>query len=357
MRTLFLEPQQIGEAAGVIRRGGLLVFPTETVYGLGASAWDADACRAIFAAKGRPADNPLIVHIATSAMLGEVAASVPEEARRLFDAFSPGPLTIILPRSSRIPDAVTAGLDTVGIRIPSHPVARSLLKAVGVPVAAPSANRSGRPSPTDFAAAVSQMQGRVDAILDGGDCEHGLESTILRVVGREVTVLREGAITREMILEVLGDATIGVAADTDETGGADADVGAVTGAVADSGAGGPAVSAGRAGLRPAEAPGMRHAHYQPEARVVTATAGELPATLRRLEGTRFGYIGVTPLFGSCTTKPAVSVLATDLEDYARRLYRSFYLFDAEGCDVIVAELPASSGIGRAIRDRLRRAAG
>ena len=356
MRTLLLEPQQIGEAAGVIRRGGLLVFPTETVYGLGASAWNADACRAIFAAKGRPADNPLIVHIATTAMLGEVVASVPEEARRLFDAFSPGPLTIILPRSSRIPDAVTAGLDTVGIRIPSHPVARSLLKAVGVPVAAPSANRSGRPSPTDFAAAVSQMDGRVGAILDGGDCEHGLESTILRVVGREVTVLREGAVTREMIREVLGDATIGAAADTDETGGADG-YDAVSGADATPGADTGSGAGGPAGLRPAEAPGMRHAHYQPEARVVTATAGERPAILRRLEGTRFGYIGVTPLFGSCTTKPAVSVLATDLEDYARRLYRAFYLFDAEGCEVIVAELPASSGIGRAIRDRLRRAAG
>ena len=342
MRTLLLEPQQIGEAAGVIRRGGLLVFPTETVYGLGASAWNADACRAIFAAKGRPADNPLIVHIATTAMLGEVVASVPEEARRLFDAFSPGPLTIILPRSSRIPDAVTAGLDTVGIRIPSHPVARSLLKAVGVPVAAPSANRSGRPSPTDFAAAVSQMDGRVGAILDGGGCEHGLESTILRVVGREVTVLREGAVTREMIAGVLGDVAIGAPSQADAAPGAD------------SGSGGPAGPAGRG---PAEAPGMRHAHYQPEARVVTATAGELPATLRRLEGTRFGYIGVTPLFGSCTTTPAVSVLASDLGDYARRLYRAFYLFDAEGCEVIVAELPASSGIGRAIRDRLRRAAG
>ncbi len=342
MHTLFLEPQQIGEAAGVIRRGGLLVFPTETVYGLGASAWDADACRAIFAANGRPADNPLIVHIATPAMLGEVAGAVPEPARQLFDAFSPGPLTIILPRSSRIPDVVTAGLDTVGVRIPSHPVARSLLKAVGVPVAAPSANRSGRPSPTDFAAAVAQMQGRVDAILDGGECEHGLESTILRVVGREVTVLREGAITQEMIAGVLGDVAIAASADRGEAGGAE--------------------TAGGAGVprpahrRPAEAPGMRHAHYRPEARVVTAAAAELPATLRRLEGRRVGYIGVTPLLGAYTTKPAVSVLASDLEDYGRRLYRSFYLFDAEGCEVIVAELPASSGIGRALRDRLRRAA-
>jgi L-threonylcarbamoyladenylate synthase len=353
MHTLFLEPQQIGEAAGVIRRGGLLVFPTETVYGLGASAWDAEACRAIFAAKGRPADNPLIVHIATPAMLGEVAGAVPEPARQLFDTFSPGPLTIILPRSSRLPDVVTAGLDTVGIRIPSHPVARAFLKAVGVPVAAPSANRSGRPSPTDFAAAVAQMQGRVDAILDGGECEHGLESTILRLSGGSVTVLREGAITREMIAGVLGDVPIEASADTGAAWGAEAAGAGTAGGEAAGGAGVPRP----AHRRPAEAPGMRHAHYRPEARVVTAAGTELPATLRRLEGSRVGYIGVTPLLGDCTTRPAVSVLASDLEDYARRLYRSFYLFDAEGCDVIVAELPASSGIGRALRDRLRRAAG
>ncbi|MFP4373944.1 MAG: L-threonylcarbamoyladenylate synthase [Spirochaetaceae bacterium] len=342
MHTLFLEPHQIGEAAGVIRRGGLLVFPTETVYGLGASAWDAEACRAIFTAKGRPADNPLIVHIATTAMLGEVAGAVPQAARRLFEAFSPGPLTVILPRSPRIPDVVTAGLDTVGVRCPSHPVAQALLKAAGVPVAAPSANRSGRPSPTDLPAAVSQMDGRVDAILDGGACEHGLESTIVRVDGREVTVLREGAITREMIGEVLGGAAIAAFAGTGDAGGADAARGGD--------------SAGSARRRPAEAPGMRHAHYQPTARVVTATAAELPGAVRSLESTRFGYIGVTPLLGEYTTRPAVTVLASDLEDYARRLYRSFYLFDAEGCEVILAELPPPSGIGRALRDRLSRAA-
>ncbi|NBB91314.1 MAG: threonylcarbamoyl-AMP synthase [Spirochaetes bacterium] len=352
MHTLFLGPQQIGEAAGIIRRGGLLVFPTETVYGLGASAWDAEACRAIFAAKGRPADNPLIVHIATGAMLGEVAAAVPEEARRLFDAFSPGPLTIILPRRSRIPDVVTAGLDSVGVRIPSHPVARSLLKAVGVPVAAPSANRSGRPSPTDFAAAVTQMGGRVGGILDGGECEHGLESTILRVVGREVTVLREGAITREMIAGVLGNVAIAAPGDPGETSSGDAAASASAGDAI-----GSAGTVGSASRRPAEAPGLRHAHYRPRARVVTVATGRLPAALGHFAGTRFGYIGLTPLHGDYTTMPAVSVLASDLEDYARRLYRSFYLFDAEGCEVIVTELPASSGIGRALRDRLRRAAG
>jgi L-threonylcarbamoyladenylate synthase len=342
MRTLLLEPHQIGEAAAVIRRGGLLVFPTETVYGLGASAWDDAACRRIFEAKGRPPDNPLIVHIAGAAMLAEVASSVPAEAERLFRAFSPGPLTLILPRGPRMPDAVTAGRDTVGVRIPSHPVAQKLLKACGMPVAAPSANLSGRPSPTSFHTAVSQMQGRVDAILDGGHCEHGLESTILHVSKGEVIVLREGAVTREMIREVLPDAAIRGMGENAPAGG---DTGMRDGSPAreDSGA--------------AIAPGTRHAHYQPAARVLAAEPEELPALLRRHAASRLGYIGLTPLVGPLATAPAISVYASGAEDYARRLYRSFYLFDAEGCTVIVAELPPARGIGRALRDRLRRAAG
>jgi L-threonylcarbamoyladenylate synthase len=330
MDTLLLESQQIGEAVGVVRGGGLLVFPTETVYGLGASAWNAEACANIFAAKGRPADNPLIVHISGTAMLGEVAAEVPQAAWRLFDAFSPGPLTVILLRGPRIPDLVTAGLDSVGVRIPSHPVAQALLKAAGMPIAAPSANRSGRPSPTDFPTAVEEMDGRVDAIIDGGPCDHGLESTIIRVAGGAVTVLREGAVTREMIRAVLPDVPIGGAADE---GAADTDAG------------------------PAVAPGMRHAHYRPRARLLLAAAEDVPAALRRHGGERTGYIGFTPLLGRYTTVPSVCVQVTGLEDYGRRLYRSFYLFDREGCEVIIAELPPDAGLGRALRDRLTRAAG
>jgi L-threonylcarbamoyladenylate synthase len=342
MRTLLLEPHQIGEAAAVIRRGGLLVFPTETVYGLGASAWDNAACRRIFEAKGRPPDNPLIVHIAGAAMLAEVASSVPAEAERLFRAFSPGPLTVILPRGQRIPDAVTAGRDTVGVRIPSHAVAQELLKASGMPIAAPSANLSGRPSPTDFDTAVSQMQGRVDAILDGGHCEHGLESTILHVTKGEVTVLREGAVTREMIREVLPDADVRGMKENAPAGG---------NTRAQEGRPDPVDSG------PALAPGTRHAHYRPAARVYIAGPGEIPGILRRHAGERLGYIGLTPLVGPLATVPAISVYAWGVEDYARRLYRSFYLFDAEGCTAIVAELPPPRGVGRALRDRLRRAAG
>lgn len=347
MDTLLLEPGHIGEAAAIIRRGGLLVFPTETVYGLGASAWDARACRRVFEAKGRPADNPLIVHITGTEMLGEVAADIPDAARRLFAAFSPGPLTIILRRGARIPDAVTAGLDTVGVRIPSHPVAQRLLRAAGMPVAAPSANRSGRPSPTDFDAAVAEMRGRVDGILDGGPCEHGLESTIVRVEGDELTVLREGAITREMIAAVLPRRRIA---------GPNAAAGARESAV---GAG--ATAAGRRGPEtgrgPAEAPGMRHAHYRPRARVIPVAPGEVEAVIRGEAGCRLGYIGMTPLVGHLATIPHVIVQLSDLGDYGRRLYGSFYRFDLAGCEVIVAELPPAEGLGRAIRDRLMRASG
>lgn len=328
MDTLLLEPAQIGEAAAVIRRGGLLVFPTETVYGLGASAWDAGACRRVFEAKGRPADNPLIVHIFGTEMLGEVAADIPDAAQRLFAAFSPGPLTIILRRSPRIPDEVTAGLDTVGVRIPSHPVAQRLLRAAGMPVAAPSANRSGRPSPTDFASAVAEMRGRVDGILDGGACEHGLESTILRVEDDGVTVLREGAITREMIAAVLPAQRIaGWQAGT--------------------------VPPGPGG--PAEAPGTRHAHYRPQARVVAVESEEVAGVLLQMAGRHIGYIGLTPLVGARATVPEVVVQVSDLGDYGRRLYGSFHRFDRAGCEVIVAELPPAAGLGRAIRDRLMRA--
>lgn len=327
MRTLLLDRGQTAQAGRIIRGGGLVVFPTETVYGLGANAFDGEACLRIFAAKGRPADNPLIVHIASVSMLDGVAAETEDAARRLFAAFSPGPLTIILPRASHIPDAVTAGLPTVGVRIPSHPVAQALLDAAGVPVAAPSANLSGRPSPTDFETAVEQMSGRADAVLDGGACEHGLESTIVRVEAEKVRVLREGAVTREMIAEVLS-------AEGQEELPSEA--------------------------MAAPAPGMRHAHYQPRARVVAVESEEVPEALARiLEDPResVGYIGFQAPRGAPVEKLAEIVRPADPEDYARRLYRAFYGFDAAGCTTVVAELPAPRGIGRALRDRLRRASG
>ncbi len=199
-KIISIDPQNIDDrllmpAAEALRRGELVAFPTETVYGLGANALDATAVNRIYAAKGRPADNPLIVHLADLAGLPELVGQITPLAQKLFAAFSPGPLTLILPRSSRIPDQVTAGLDTVAIRLPSHPVARRLIELAGVPVAAPSANRSGRPSPTRAWHVREDLDGLIPYIIDGGDCRFGLESTVVDATGRIPAILLPGSIS------------------------------------------------------------------------------------------------------------------------------------------------------------------
>jgi L-threonylcarbamoyladenylate synthase len=282
---------------------------------------------------------------------------------------------------------VTAGLSTVGVRFPAHPVARRVLDAAGVPIAAPSANRSGRPSPTDYASAVTEMRGRADAVLDGGSCAHGVESTVLRFAGGRAEILREGAVTREMIVRVLGAGAVGP-----EGGGAEAVDAAAAGGAAPT-------TAGPAAEQPAVSPGTRHAHYQPDARVLPVESADVPAGVRQaLEaGERVGIIGLesslAPLLlpsgsgsdsgagadsgvGSGSGAPAAAaaaapgprlasmegervwaVLLRDPEAYARELYRAFRQLDAAGVTVIVAEMPEPSGIGRAVRDRLHRAGG
>jgi len=339
-KTAHLTASDYQKAAGYLRRGGLVVFPTETVYGLGADAFQADAVDSIFAAKGRPADNPLIVHLPEVSWIERVAASVPAHAELLFRRFSPGPLTLILPRLPELPAAATAGLPTVGVRIPSHPVCRKFLIACGTPVAAPSANRSGRPSPTDAAMARREMDGRVHAILDGGPCEHGLESTVALVEERRIVVLREGAVTREMMQGVLGRIPVLAPNSTAE----------------------PELSAA--------SPGTRHAHYKPAARVVLFEAGRLSAALAEGEGSRTGVITLMKRDAAAATGggretqvpggPGSRHLLRSMksvEDYAHSLYRTFVEFDHAGCDLILAELPPAGGIGAALRDRLRRAAG
>ena len=329
--TVILSQSEVGRAAEILRAGGLVVFPTETVYGLGANAFDAAACAGIFAAKDRPADNPLIVHLAGVSQLPLVARQAVPLARLLLQRFAPGPFTIILPRSQQIPDIVTAGLDGVALRIPSNQVARALLAHCEFPVAAPSANRSGRPSPTDFDAAFAHMNGRVDAIVRGPDCEIGLESTIVRLNGSDVEVLREGAVTREMLSEALQ----GRAALLEPHHGA---------AVAPD--------------HPPQAPGTRYRHYQPEARLLAVEAAEVGAALQqhRDAGTAFlvlrrGELYRLPLHDS-------ELFAFDsVEHYARELYRCLHACDQRGCTTIIAELPPSDGVGRALRDRLLRAAG
>ena len=191
-------------AGELIRQGEVVAFPTETVYGLGANGLDADACAKIYQAKGRPSDNPLILHVANRSMIDQIAATIPEKAEKLIAAFCPGPITLILPRKSIVPDRITGGLATVGVRMPEHDVARALIAAAGVPIAAPSANISGRPSPTTAESVLVDMDGKIPMILDGGACDFGVESTIVDASGDKAVILRPGAITREMLEEVLG---------------------------------------------------------------------------------------------------------------------------------------------------------
>lgn len=344
IHTVSLSESQAARAGEILRRGGLVVFPTETVYGLGANAFDAAACRRIFAAKDRPPDNPLIVHLAGLGELERAACEVPPLALMLLERFSPGPFTVILPKSKRVPDVVTAGLDTVAVRIPSSPIARAVIRASGVPIAAPSANRSGRPSPTDYAAAVEQMWGRVEAVMRGPACEVGLESTIVRICGAgdALEVLREGAVTREMLAAAVRG--------RGELLQPDAAVAGHVTAVAR-----PEPTAA------AIAPGMRHRHYQPDAAVVVAP---LPDLLRVLQAHDQEKTAILMLADSMPQLPRgwsadrrLVFRFQSVEEYARELYRAFRLADRSGCTTIIAELPPTGGIGRALRDRLLRAAG
>lgn len=202
------EPAAIAAAADILRRGGLVAFPTETVYGLGADALNADAAAKIYTAKGRPSDNPLIVHIADTEDVYKLAEHVPENAVMLMEAFWPGPLTIILPKKQVVPDGTTGGLSTVAIRMPSHPVAQELIRQSGVYIAAPSANTSGRPSPTTAAHVAEDMNGRIDMILDGGEVGIGIESTIIDLTGDVPTILRPGYITKSMLEQIIGPVAI-----------------------------------------------------------------------------------------------------------------------------------------------------
>lgn len=297
-----------------------MVFPTETVYGLGADAFDAEAVQGIFAAKERPADNPLIVHVAAPEHIEGVARSVPPAAQRLVEYFFPGPLTLVLPRRAALPSIVTAELDTVGVRMPRMPLARQFLAACRTPVAAPSANRSGRPSPTTWEAAHEDLDGRVEAILQGPPAEAGLESTVVDCTRDEALhILRAGATTLEALRTALPDTRI-VPPDPTSTEGS------------------------------VRSPGTRHRHYAPAARVVmvdgpaeAATTGRAPRAYLGLQGPAhpeaFLLIRVCP----------------DLEAYGRALFAFFREADAAGCHTICAQRVDDAGLGRALMDRLRRA--
>lgn len=295
-----------------------MAFPTETVYGLGADATDADAVARTFAAKGRPADNPLIVHVGGIGDLDGVVREVTPLAERLADRFWPGPLTLVLAAHPGLPRATTAGLDSVAVRVPDHPVAQRLLAAAGVPVAAPSANRSGRPSPTSAAHVLADLAGRIDAVVDGGPCTVGVESTVVDARGEVPLVLREGSVTRE---------DLGVALDA---------------------------AAGTGDLELGASPGTRHRHYQPTCRVELASPGMGPDVARRLtaEGARVGLIA-----RDRAPQGIVEVARFDTAEHlAAILYGALRDAEVAAVDVVVVEEVADVGIGRALMDRLRRAA-
>jgi L-threonylcarbamoyladenylate synthase len=306
---------EIRHAGQVIRDGGLVAFPTETVYGLGANALDADAVDRIYRAKGRPANAPLIVHVATVEQARGLAAEWPAQADVLAAAFWPGPLTLVVRKLAAIPDRVTAGLPTVGLRIPAHPVAKALLEAAGVPIAAPSANRFMGVSPTDAAHVRSSLGEAADLVLEGGASEVGLESTVLSLVAEPPLLLRLGMIRRDQIEAVIGPVLMGAAE-------------------------------GRAAEEPHAAPGMHARHYSPRTPLVVVGEGEdLPP------GRRFTlWWQQAPVGGEALQLPA------DPDGYARELYRALHAADAAGADFIVVEAPPTGLEWEAIWDRLHRAA-
>ena len=318
-------------AADVLRRGGLVVFPTETVYGLGGDATNAASSRNIYEAKGRPSDNPLIIHIASPDDADRYAVTCPCYAR-LAKAFMPGPLTVILPRREIIPTETTGGLDTVAVRCPSHPVAHALIEACGVAIAAPSANRSGKPSPTCASDVIDDMMGRVDVIIDGGESEIGLESTIVKIEDEDtVTLLRPGAITYDALCMVV--ANVNVAAAVSERLGENE--------------------------RPLS-PGMKYRHYAPDAPLVLLEGDEkdvlafLQAEQDRRRCAVLCYDEEISALDKAILLPVGQ--SDDLASHARLLFRHLREADRAHPDIIYAHLPPKEGLGLALYNRMIRAA-
>lgn len=337
METLFYnvggghDNQMIGRAAHIIMRGGLVAFPTETVYGLGCNAYDGEAALRVFKAKGRPADNPLIVHVAEPHDAYAFAEPTPMYDK-LAERFMPGPLTVVLPKKDIIPDEVTAGNDTVAVRCPSDPTAHALIKSAGCPIAAPSANRSGSPSPTTADHVFDDLDGRIDMILDGGPCTIGLESTVIKLDGENCTILRPGAITKEMLEEVCG--TVSVAK-----------------AVIDP-------SAVKDGNVPS--PGMKYKHYAPRAEVVLVSA----------DREKFlAYVSETASSGDAVmcAEEDMPAVRSDLiclpmghadrpEEASQRLYAALRTSDDRRAAHVFVRKPGTDGVELAMYNRLIRAA-
>ena len=331
IKTQLLTEKDIEAAAAILRAGGLVGIPTETVYGLGANGLDPAAVRRIFEAKGRPQDNPLILHIPDPSWLERYCRDVPAAARRLAEQFWPGPLTMILPRRALVPDEVTCGLETVGVRCPDHPVTLAIIRAAGVPVAAPSGNRSGRPSPTCARHMLEDMEGRIQAVVDGGPCGVGVESTIVDLTLPVPRLLRPGGLPLEALEAVLGRV------DVDR---------AVTAPLSH-------------GEKP-RAPGMKYRHYAPQApvTVVTGDGAAAAAYIRRQAGANTGVIcfgEYRDRFPGCTVRSIGP--AGDRGEQARRVFDALRSFDGTPVTAIFAQCPGEEGLGLAVANRLKKAAG
>ncbi|MDE4542813.1 L-threonylcarbamoyladenylate synthase [Thermoanaerobacterium sp. R66] len=327
----------IDEAATILLNGGLVAFPTETVYGIGANSLNPDAVAKIFIAKGRPQDNPLILHIAEFQDLFKYAKNVPNDALKLARQFWPGPLTMIFEKSDIVPPINTAGMNTVAIRMPSNKIAHALIKRAGVPVSAPSANLSGKPSPTDASHVISDLYGRVDMIIDGGSCDVGVESTVVDMTGEIPTILRPGGITKEMIMEVVGSVDVD-----------------------------PIVyKKPSLDVKP-KSPGMKYKHYSPDAEVyiVKGNIGDVIKKIQELTEFQLNNgkkVGIMATEQTCEKYRNGEVLVVGSrekpETIAKNLFRCLREFDKKGVDVVYAEGFDYDEIGLAIMNRLEKAAG
>lgn len=331
METLFLDnsEEQLKKAAELIKSGELVGIPTETVYGLGADASNEKAVAMIFKAKGRPADNPLIVHLSDFSQAADYTTSVPPLAYKLAEHFCPGPLTIILPKNDRIPMITSGGLDTVGIRVPSHPVMHRLIELSGRPIAAPSANISGYPSPTSAQHVMRDMNGRIAAVVDGGQSEIGLESTVIAIEGEDsVRILRPGYVTRERLLEVCSDVVIDHAI-LNELGSGEK----------------------------AASPGMKYKHYSPKADVVMVE-GEL-SEFTEYVGANLTENTYSLIFDGDEKSFPYKALTygADSVQQARLIFQRLRELDDIGADKVFVRAPSSEGVGLAVYNRLIRAAG
>lgn len=327
MKTKILSTSEydIALAGKIIADGGLVAFPTETVYGLGANALDDDAVKSIYTAKGRPSDNPLIVHIAEKSDIAPLVKEVTPLAQKLIDAFFPAPLTIILPKSEKIGNVVSGGLDTVAVRMPENEIARQVIKASGCPVAAPSANTSGLPSPTKAKYVIDDMLGKIDAIIDGGDCEFGVESTVITLATDVPTILRPGAVTKAMLEDVIGRVEVA-----------------------------PAVLEGMKNDEVAASPGMKYKHYSPKARVIIIDADK--KTYEAFVNTRRDALALC-FEGDNIEIPKVTFgKENDDLSQARELFDALRKSDEMGAKKVYARIPSTDGVGMAVYNRLIRAA-